>query len=300
MSSKRSFASSLLMVRPLKFGANESTMLDNAFQKKSPLTNEEVSQKALAEFDGFARKLTEAGLKIHVVQDQMGERAPDSVFPNNWFSTHPDGNVFLYPMKAPNRRLERRNPVIEELKRNFKVQEVLDLSRHEDSNRFLEGTGSIVFDHKNRLAFAAISERTDKALFLEHCKRLEYEPICFDAADESGNSVYHTNVMLAVADKFAIACLDMIPDLREKERLKDAISNGGKSLIDVSYHQALKFCCNCLQASSEDFKEKLTLAMSQQAWEAFTPAQKELILDSSVPVVSPLYTIEAAGGGGAR
>ena len=293
---RKQFASDLLMVRPAAFGANKETLLDNAFQKESPLPEQQISSQAMKEFDFFAGQLRKAGVNVHVVADQLGAQAPDAVFPNNWLSTHEDGKVCLYPMKAVNRRLEKLNPALDNLKEQFKVKETIDLSHHAENKRFLEGTGSIIFDHKNRLAFAALSERTDKDLFEKHCALLGYSPILFQAVDNKGESVYHTNVMFAMARDFAIVCFDMIPSKKEKEMVAKTLRDCGKQIIQTTYDQTLNFCCNVLQAQGA----KLSLAMSEQAWNAFNPEQKELIQDSSTPIHAPLYTIEECGGGGAR
>lgn len=210
--------SNILLVRPSNFIFNAETAISNSFQNH--LTNHDVasvSKKALDEFENFAAMLQEKGITVFIINDTEFPQKPDAIFPNNWVSFHADGTIILYPMHAPNRRNERRNDIIDEIKEKFTVNNVIDLSGHEKENKFLEGTGSIIFDHINKLAYACLSPRTDEGLFVEVCKLLNYTPICFHAYDKNGKEIYHTNVMMCIAENFAVICLESISNEDEKK-----------------------------------------------------------------------------------
>src|ERR1700733_12914596 len=189
--------SHILMIRPVNFGFNEQTAESNAFQNRNA-QNEGVNQKARKEFDGMVNTLRANGVDVIVVEDTPEPYTPDSIFPNNWVSFHSDGGVFLYPMQAENRRLERREDIINDLEDDFKVKHVIDLSRFEEEGKFLEGTGSMVLDRINKFAYACISPRTDRGVLELFCQQADYQPVTFDAVDEKGQAIYHTNVLMCV------------------------------------------------------------------------------------------------------
>lgn len=288
----------ILMVRPASFGLNIQTVEDNKFQKKLNLSELEVLRKALEEFELYTIKLKESGIDVIIVNDTKEPIKPDAIYPNNWFSTHSDGKVFLYPMKALNRRFERHNPVIEHLNSIFDFKSIIDLTNTEENEQFLEGTGSIVFNHIHKIAYASISKRTDKDLFLDFCKRIHYTPITFNSYDKNGDEIYHTNVMMSVTSEFTIICLESISDIRQKEELQNHLNSFAQNIIDVTYEQMEQFCCNVLEVQNESGKVFLT--MSERAYNSFSQAQKNVILKTHSIIHSPLYTIEDIGGGGSR
>jgi len=223
------------MVSPDDFGFNHDTASDNFFQKGFSLTEAEVKSEAQKEFRAFKNQLEEAGIEVVCFSPVNPTRSPDAVFPNNWFSTHPSSELVLYPMKPVSRRNERHPHIITYLKNHYK--KTIDLTENESQNIFLEGTGSIVIDHENKIAYASTSQRTDESLFHEWCKIMQHEPVLFNATDESGNPVYHTNVLLCIADGFAIACLESIKNIKERRLISDSLTNYGKEIIAVSISQ---------------------------------------------------------------
>jgi hypothetical protein len=291
--------SNILLIKPANFSFNEETSLSNAFQKK--LADDEklkLEELVSEEFDAFAKKLRSAGMGVTVIGDTAEPQKPDAVFPNNWISFHPDGTVILYPMCAPNRRQERRMDIIDELKKSFLVTNIIDLSFYENENRFLEGTGSVVFDHQNKLAYACISPRTDKELLIELCEILKYKPVHFRACDEKGIEIYHTNVLMCVAENFAVICLDAIRDAGEKETLTDHLLNSGHKIIDISFEQMNHFAGNMLALKNTE-NEKL-LALSRSAFECLNDNQKQTITKFCKMIPLDIKTIETVGGGSAR
>src|SRR5688572_1666948 len=201
--------SAVLMVRPARFGFNPETATTNAFQREdTELSRGEIERRARVEFDLFAGRLRGAGVNIIVIEDTKEPRTPDAVFPNNWISFHHDGTVILYPMYSPLRRLERRRDIVDRVRAaGFRVERVIDLSHHENQGRFLEGTGSIVFDHLHRVAYANLSPRTHVEVLKELCGLLDYKPITFRATDQHGQDIYHTNVLMSLGQQFAILCV---------------------------------------------------------------------------------------------
>ncbi|MCS6833430.1 MAG: arginine deiminase-related protein [Flammeovirgaceae bacterium] len=288
----------ILMVRPASFGFNEETAKDNAFQNATDPNSKEVSEKALQEFDGFVKALKEAGVNVIVIHDTPIPRKPDAIFPNNWFTSHADGKLFYYPMKSPLRRLERRKDIFETLSQDFVIQEVIDLSHYEEQDRFLEGTGSMIFDRIHKICYACISQRTDKGILEELCGKLGYEMVVFTAKDAQGKPIYHTNVMMALGTELAIICGASIPDNREREMVFKRLKDTGKVIIDVTLAQMLGFTCNVLEATNS--KGETLLTMSERAYKTFTPEQLKTIEKYAKIVKAPLYTIEEVGGGGSR
>ena len=288
----------ILLLRPSNFIFNRETETSNAFQVKINDNGDIIKQKALREFESFANTLTSKGVNVFVFDDTVFPQKPDAIFPNNWVTFHTDGTVILYPMFAPNRQLERRLDIIEALRLNFKISNVVDLSKYEKENRFLEGTGSIIFDHDNKIAYACLSPRTDKRLFTDVCTSLQYKPIYFYAYDKAGKEIYHTNVMMCIGEKFAAICLESITDKKEKEIVSNSLGGTGHQIIDISFEQMKNFAGNMLEIRINE--NKSILALSQRAFDILSNQQKSEIEKYCELVPLPIKTIETIGGGSAR
>ena len=288
--------SHILMIRPVNFLFNRQTAINNAFQIATD--GNDVQQKALKEFDSFVEKLQAKKIDVTVINDTPEPHTPDSIFPNNWISFHNDGSVVLYPMFAENRRLERKPNIIEQIQSKFAVSNKIDLSKYEEQKKFLEGTGSIVLDRDKRIAYACISPRTDERVFREFCRIMNYEPVLFHAVDKNVFAIYHTNVMMCVADSYVVICLDCIPDKTELTTVKETINRSGKELIDISVDQMNHFAGNMLQVNNEEGKKYLV--MSTQAYDALTSEQISKLENYNEIIHSSLNTIEKNGGGSAR
>ena len=285
------------MIRPVNFGFNEQTAGSNAFQNRNA-EHQLVQDKALTEFDAMVAKLRDNGVEVIVIQDTAEPHTPDSIFPNNWVSFHRDGTVFLYPMMAENRRLERREDIIIGLENEFKINHVIDLSRFESENKFLEGTGSMVLDREHKLAYACLAPRTDKDVLDLFCLESGYKPILFHAVDQSGMDIYHTNVLMCVGSNFVVICLESIKDTAEKLTVIDTIAASQKELIDISFEQMNHFAGNMLEVQNLH-GEKL-IVMSKSAWDSLNQQQREKLSSFCKPVYSDISTIESNGGGSAR
>ena len=289
--------STVFMVRPVNFAFNEQTAPSNAFQDdKTKELN--VHDQALKEFDDFVKVLRENGVNVIVVEDKAEPHTPDSIFPNNWISTHTDGKVFIYPMEANNRRLEKRPEILEELRRKFKIESEVDLSYLESEGKYLEGTGSMVLDRQNKLAYACISPRTDKKALKIFCDLCGYKPIVFHAFGKKGKAIYHTNVMMCVGESVAIICLESITDIREREKVSNLLKASGKEIMNISYEQLHKFAGNMLELKNNEGNN--LLIMSQQAYKSLSKNQLNTLERYCKIVSSPLDIIERSGGGGAR
>ena len=293
----------ILMIRPIRFGMNAQTAIDNFYQQQDAATDAALDNaKAQAEFDAFVAKLRAVGVEVLVVQDDQEPHTPDSIFPNNWISMHEDGCVVLYPMKAENRRLERRSDIEEVLtKAGFVIGEVLDISEAEEQGTFLEGTGCIIFDHDQKIAYMARSQRADDHLFEEICGRFEYKPIVFSAfqnTPEGRQPIYHTNVLMCMTDKYAVICVDTIDNIDERKMVLDAIKDSGKELLIITEEQKHQFGGNMLLVKGAD--EQLVLVMSTSAYNCLESDQKEMIETHHSILHSDLTTIETLGGGSAR
>ena len=289
----------VLMIEPAAFGFNAETAQNNYFQINSE--NAETQTKALQEFNNFVEKLRSKGINVITVKDTLEPHTPDSIFPNNWISMHQDGTVVLYPMCAVNRRWERRNDILEILKRNFSVKEIIDLSAPENDGKFLEGTGSMIFDHDNKLAYGSVSLRLDEQLFREFCEKFGFTPVVFHSYQTANNErlpIYHTNVMMCVADQFVVICLDCIDDETERVNVVNAIVNSGKEIIEISESQMQRFAGNMLQLQNPEGKKFLVMSLS--AYQSLTPEQISNIEKYSEIIYSDLETIETNGGGSAR
>ncbi|MFM9987058.1 citrulline utilization hydrolase CtlX [Flavobacterium sp.] len=294
---------SILMIRPVAFRMNEQTAVNNYYQKViDGLSSETVNTKAQEEFDTFVNKLRMVGVDVTVVDDTLEPSTPDSIFPNNWISFHENGDVALYPMFAENRRLERREEILDILEdKGFVVNEIMDYSSAEEDGFFLEGTGSIVLDRENDKAYCALSPRADEELFIEFCEDFEYTPVIFEAFQTVGNErklIYHTNVMMCVADTFAVICADCIDDKKERKMVLDSLKSDGKEIILITEDQMNNFAGNMLELQGAD--ERRYLIMSASAHKSLTKKQISQLEEHITILSSSLDTIEACGGGSAR
>lgn len=281
----------VVMIRPHHFCSNPETRDDNAFQTLSNRTASATSGAALREFDTAVETLRGAGVTVHVFDDTSAE-TPDSVFPNNWFSTHAGGHVAIYPMFAPNRRRERRQDVIETLKRDYRVQDVIDYSGLEQDGLALEGTGAMVLDHIGRIAYTVQSNRADPVLLERFCTHFNYEPIAFQARDAQGRDVYHTNVLMGVGTDYALICLAMITDPDRRATVAQRLEESGRQVIDLTPHQIGEFAGNAMELTGHT----RVLALSARALDALTPGQIAVIERSATPLPLSIPTIETAGG----
>ncbi len=292
----------VLMIRPVHFRMNEETAVNNYFQEDLDLRNSEINRRAQEEFDGLVDRLREAGVRVVVADDRPETDTPDSIFPNNWVSFHENGTVVLYPMYAENRRRERREDLLDLLEQEgFEIREIVDYTGAEADNLFLEGTGSIIMDRVSQKAYCALSARADEGLFIEFCEDFDVAPVIFTAfqsVDGKRLPIYHTNVMMCLAEDFAVICLDTIDDKKERKQVVDHLRQDGKEIIAITEAQMHRFAGNMLQLLGRD-GERL-LVMSQAARDSLTPAQVAAIEKTSRIVSSPLDTIESCGGGSAR
>lgn len=288
------------MVRPANFGFNEETAESNAFQSRDGrMSPEDIRKKAIQEFDAFVEKLRAAGVHVIVAADSAKPAKPDAVFPNNWATFHQEGFIVTYPMYAPVRRRERRRQVLDTvLREGFHSERRINLEYNEKLKRFLEGTGSIIFDHQNRLAYACLSPRTDAGLLDELCQLLNYEAVVFHAVDGKGQDIYHTNVMMALGETFVVICLDTVSDAAERKLLEKKFRDTKKEIVAISLDQMNAFAGNMLQVRNN--REETLLVMSEQAYRSLTPAQIQTLERHTQLLYSPIDTIETYGGGSAR
>ena len=284
------------MIRPVNFGFNEETATDNAFQVKG--FNDNAQEKALKEFDNFVELLRKNKIDVLVVDDTKAPYTPDSIFPNNWISFHEDGRICLYPMYAPNRRLERKETVFTAINNKYKITKSEDLTHYESKNKFLEGTGSMVLDRENKIAFACISERTDKEVLDNFCKLFNYTPVAFLSVDSNGKPIYHTNVVMCVADKYVVICLDTVKNKLERDKIVSTIENAGKEIIEITLEQMNNFAGNMLQVKNT-LGDRF-IVMSEVAKKSLTEQQITAIEKYNSIISADLYTIEKNGGGSAR
>ena len=288
----------ILMVRPAAFGFNEETAANNAFQvKNESLSAEEIQERALQEFDTFVNKLRAIGVEVIVVEDSADPHTPDAIFPNNWISFHQDGLVVTYPMFSSIRRKERRPEIISDLMANFSVETRIFFEDYEREEKYLEGTGSLILDRVNKIMYACLSPRTDRTLTEELAQRLDYKAVIFTAVDEEGQEIYHTNVMMALGENFAVICLDVIADIMERQEVIEVLEDSGKEIIEISIEQMMQFAGNMLQVKGEDSSY---LVMSQAAYDSLDEEQIEEIEQYTKILSSPIPTIEELGGGSVR
>lgn len=291
----------ILMIRPVAFRMNEQTAVNNFFQEDIALKNAEINAKAQAEFDAFVQKLRAVGVNVIVENDDLRMDTPDSIFPNNWISFHENGDIGLYPMFAENRRRERREEVLIRLENEgFKINNIYDYTPAEDEGFFLEGTGSLLLDRANQKAYCALSARADEELLIEFCEDFEYLPVVFTAnqtVDGKRLPIYHTNVMMCLAEAFCVICLDSIDDAKEKKNVVQHLRMDGKEIIAITEAQMHHFAGNMLQVQGKD---KKYLVMSAVAHKSLTITQIETIEKHCQILSSDLTTIETCGGGSAR
>ncbi len=292
-------APAVLMIRPANFGANPETAPSNAFQKSAE-TGAGVQGKAVAEFDALAAALMAAGVQVEVFDDRSEPVTPDAVFPNNWVSFHADGSAWLYPLLAQNRRWERRADILETLQRErgYKLTEVRDLSHAELDGRYLEGTGSLVLDRVNHVAYAGLSPRTDGLMLQEWAKRAGYEAVAFHARDTKGRPIYHTNVMLCVGAKFAVVCLDSIVDPAMRDWVRQSLTVTGHEVVAISPYQMESFAGNMLELTGRGGRS--VLIMSARAERALNPGQRTVLEKHARIIAVPIDTIEDCSGGSVR
>ncbi|MEP6514493.1 MAG: arginine deiminase-related protein [Parafilimonas sp.] len=288
--------SNILMIRPVHFTYNAETAVNNLFQVAN--SAEKAQEKALQEFDAFVEKLKANKIDVTVVNDTAEPHTPDSVFPNNWISFHNNGTIILYPMYAENRRAERKEHVIEKVNAKFQISQTIDLTGYENENIFLEGTGSMVLDRENKIAYACVSPRTNLQVLSEFCKKMNYTSCTFTASDSNANEIYHTNVMMCVADKYVVICLDSVMEETEREKVKQVIVKSRKEIIDITFEQMNHFAGNMLQL--ENTKGEKLLIMSTQAFQSLTEAQIQKLKEYNRILYTDLNTIETNGGGSAR
>ena len=292
--------STVLMIRPVRFESNPHTAASNRFQGKSQLAAQEQQDVALKEFDGLAVMLREAGVDVVEVDDTSEPHTPDSIFPNNWVSFHANGNVVLYPMEAENRRVERRMDIIDKLSSEFgfQVAEVVDLTPHEADGCFLEGTGSMVLDRINRVAYACQSSRTQLEPLGEFAQLMDYEVVTFDAVDSDGVAIYHTNVMMNIGEELAVICDEAIAREDQREAVMQSLQESGREVLSLTFNQMEAFAGNMLELRSSN-GERL-IAMSQQALDSLTDWQVDRLQHNGTILAAAINTIEAAAGGSVR
>ena len=292
----------ILMIRPVAFRKNEQTAVNNYFQEDISITNVEINAKAQHEFDQFVDILRKHGVNVIVVDDNKENDTPDSIFPNNWVSFHSTGTVVVYPMFAENRRKERREDIFDILEANgFRIDDIVDYTAAEEEGVFLEGTGSILKDRVNQKAYCALSERAHEALFIEFCEDFDCFPVIFTAnqtVNGERKPIYHTNVMMAMAETFAVICLDTIDDKKERKNVVEHLKKDGKEVIPITEEQMHAFAGNMLQVFGKD--EQRFMVMSSQAFHSLREDQISTIEKHCSIIHSPLDTIETCGGGSAR
>jgi len=291
-------ATAVLMIAPVAFGFNPQTATSNVFQKAPEATEQDAQAQARTEFLTLADGLRSYGVQVILVSDTEEPHTPDSIFPNNWFSTHSDGTVVLYPMLAPNRRLERRGDILTSLSRTHKIEKIIDYSNWELDGEIVEGTGSMIFDRAHKVVYACLSSRTTKKLLQKIASDLGYELVAFEAKNRDGTEIYHTNVLMALGHSYAAICLDAVPDLRERQMVQKALKNSGREIMRIDYKQMHQFAGNILQLSTPD--DGLLTAMSKTAHESLNLDQLALIAQDGPILAAEIPVIERLGGGSVR
>ncbi|TFC34051.1 amidinotransferase [Cryobacterium sp. MDB1-18-2] len=283
----------VVLIRPHRFTPNSQTADDNTFQPLVDLSNlNEHHHTAHGEVTVVAETLRANGITVHLFEDEH-EGRPDSVFPNNWFSTHAGGHIAVYPMRTPNRRTERRQDILELLKQNYRVQDVIDYSGLEFDGIYLEGTGAMVLDHVSRVAYVARSQRADPVALERFCTNFGYEPLVFDAVDDSGIPIYHTNVMMCVGTRFALIGLELMTSRDRRDEVVERLTSSGRTVIELSSAQIKEFCGNAIELEGDRGR---ILALSRRAFTALTERQRETLEESCRLVPVDVPTIELAGG----
>ena len=288
--------SKVFMVKPVCFGFNEQTAGNNAFQKEG--FNQGAQEKALKESNDFVSLLRENGIEVAIAEDTLEPKTPDSIFPNNWFSTHSEGKLVLYPMFAPNRRAERKDVFLEEIKKNFDCKKIVDLTKWENEGKFLEGTGSMVLDRVAKVAYACKSPRTCEEVFNDFCKKLEFTPLLFNAVDKNDKMIYHTNVLMCIGSTFAVVCTDSIKDKEECKKVVKSLEKSGKKVVKITFDQMEHFAGNMLEVKNKEGKR--FLIMSQTAFDCLTDEQKDYLGKECTILHPRIECVEVNGGGSAR
>ncbi len=293
-------ADTVLMIRPVRFEQNPLTMASNKFMTELDASPEEQQAAAATEFEALRAALSEAGITVVVVDDTPEPHTPDSVFPNNWVTFHSDGRVVLYPMEAPNRRTERRGDILDLLqaRHGFEIHDVVDLSPHEEHGRYLEGTGSLVLDRPNRVAYACRSSRTNNDVLAEFGERLGYDVVQFDAVDRHGIAIYHTNVFMNVGEAIAVICAEAIAGPNEREFVLERLRSTGHEIVELNFDQLDAFAGNMLEL--ENSAGERVVAMSQSAYDSLRPDQREVLLANGRVAVADIRHIEQSAGGSVR
>ncbi len=294
----RQTTSKVFMVKPVCFGYNPETAVSNAFQQESGPA-ETVQAKALEEFNSYVSMLRENQVEVVVAEDTAVPKTPDSIFPNNWFSTHEDGTLVLYPMAANNRRAERKKTALDTIAANFEIKKIVDLTAWESEGLFLEGTGVLMLDRVNKIAYASESPRCSKAVLDDFCGKMGYVPLMFNAVDRRGVPIYHTNVLMTLGTDFAVLCKESIRDGEQLEKLTASLERTGRRIVDISYEQLENFAGNMLELSAKDGGK--LVAMSLAAYKILSSEQLEILQSGGRLVITPdLEHIEKNGGGSAR
>ena len=288
------------MIRPTRFQSNPQTADSNAFQTQTDASPAEQQRSALTEFESLVSALRGAGIEVHVFDDTLEPHTPDSVFPNNWVSFHADGTVVLYPMEAENRRGERRLDVIERLdaELGFQVRQVVDLSHHEDAGHFLEGTGSMVLDRVNRVAYACLSSRTHLDVLGDFAQRMDYDVVAFEALDRHGVPIYHTNVLMAIGEKLAVICDAAIARDDQRAAVLERLESTGHELVSLDFDQLESFAGNMLELRAADGVP--VMAMSRRAWDSLSAEQQAKMEANGRVVTAAIDDIEDSAGGSVR
>lgn len=287
----------VFMVRPSSFGFNIQTSSSNFFQS-SVSSSANVGSKAIEEFERMADRLRANDIDVVVFDDTASPQKPDAIFPNNWISLHEDGTAVLYPMMTENRRWERRNDIIDALKKDFVINKIVDLTPEENSGKFLEGTGSLVFDHKNKILYASRSPRTSEELVNRVSKLFGYKPVIFSSVDENGNAIYHTNVMMCVGEKFVVLCLDAIQNEDDQEKLLESFSTTEHKVIAISFAQMKAFAGNMIEVKTKN--DESVVLLSRTAFDSLLPGQLNAISQFSELLPLEIDTIQTVGGGSVR
>lgn len=293
-----SFAVTILMVRPAAFGFNEETAVNNHFQHNPGNNNPEIARQALAEFDGMVAALRNHDINVMVIEDTPEPPKPDAIFPNNWLSTSPDGVVSVFPMYAPNRRTEKREDILEQLSKTFVIRDVQDWSEYEVEGRFLEGTGSMVMDHDNRMIYAAVSERTNLSVLEKYAATNDYQAIAFLASDKNGQPVYHTNVVMALGEHFCVLCEEAINEEWELIAVRQLLESTEHAIIPITLEQMHSFAGNMLEVKNKRGEQFLIL--SQTAFNSLRKEQKQMLEAYTTLLPINVPTIEAVEGGSVR
>ncbi len=291
-------ANKILMVRPSAFGFNPETAASNSFQKTLDLTADEIRRRAAVEFDLMVAGLRDLDVEVKVIEDSEGDHTPDSVFPNNWFSTHPDGSFCLYPMEAAARRYERRLAAEMDFRAAVRYSKRIDMTGFESEGKYLEGTGSMVLDHENKIVYASLSSRTDNEVLNHWTAEFGFDRVAFNSADDKGTPIYHTNVLMTLGDNFAVVCLECIPDESERELLAGTLIETGKEIIEISRGQMNQFAGNMILLKNGAGQK--ILVMSERADRSLTDDQRKKLEQQAKPAAFDLETIEDCGGGSAR